>query len=338
MYNVITTADQGDCFFDSIYRATKNVDDLHAPKNTYVSQVHEFRKEIAAGVNGNKLVERNIKELYNLFSQKDLNNIRDKFYLSKNGKKPMSKDNEDTIFQTMITVIFKMYPETELTYDEKEQIFTNYLSLLYRFFPDVSSPDSKEFNDFAGKYTELYNKGNRDIYEPLETQYTELSKLIQPSVILPSVPPVPPAPVEQPKPKAKPKLKIVNEPVVQPVAQPVVQPVVQPVAEIKTSNKVFVPSDTDPVVATIIGIYNSSDTIQDKKAKLDKFKKPQLEAAWDIIAKVVPDLRHPAPKKNIGDYVNCLANDPDHTCNSARKETKKKGGSKSNKYTRNKKI
>ena len=67
----IITADQGDCFFDSIFRAIKTVPDIHAAKNEYLPQVHEFRKEIAEGVKGNKTVEENIKQLYNLFSQKD---------------------------------------------------------------------------------------------------------------------------------------------------------------------------------------------------------------------------------------------------------------------------
>ena len=62
-------------------------------------------------------------------------------------------------------------------------------------------------------------------------------------------------------------------------------------------------------------------------------KKPQLEKAWDIISRTNPSLRHPAPKKNIDDYVNCLSKDPANTCNSSRKK-----GGESKKQTRRKKI
>ena len=320
---VIQTADEGDCFFDSVYRATKNVDDVNAPKNTYVPQVHEFRKEIAEGVKGNKNVERNIKQLYNLFSQSDLNNIRDKFYLGKNGKKPVSKDKEDNIFHSTMNVIFKMYPEVDLTYAEKETIITNYLTLLYRFSPDVSA-DSPEFTAFSEKYTQLYNTGGRDIYEPLDVQYEELQKVLKPE----------PKVVEQvPKPKAKPKLVVVDDqlPVApQPVAQPVApQPIAEPVVK-----QVNIPDGTDAVVASIIGIYNSADSIAEKKTKLEKFKKPQLAAAWEVIKEQVPGMKNPSPV-NAPDYINCLSNDPAHTCN--KKETKKKGG-QSNNTTRRKKI
>jgi hypothetical protein len=316
-YEVIQTADEGDCFFDSVYRATKNVADIHAPKNTYVNEVHEFRKEVAEGVKGNKMVERSIKQLYNLFSQSDLNNIRNKFYLGKNGKKPSSKDNEDNIFHKTMNVIFKMYPEADLTYAEKEEIITNYLTLLYRFSPNVNA-ESKEFDTFAEKYKQLYDNGGRDIYEPLDIQYAELQKLMKPEE---------PKPVEQPV-KSKPKAKLVvlqDEPAPEPAPAPAPEPV----------KKVVVPDGTDPVVASIVEIYNSSDSIAEKKTKLEKFKKPQLAAAWDIIKDQVPGLKGPSPL-NAPDYVNCLSNDPDHTCKSKR-ETKKKGG-ESNNNTRRKKI
>jgi hypothetical protein len=331
-YKVIKTADDGDCFFDSVYRATKNVDDIHAAKNKYIDEVHEFRKEIAEGVKGNKIVERGIKQLYNLFSQSDLNNIRDKFYLGKNGKKPKSKDNEDNIFHVTMNNIFGMYPEIDLTYSEKEEIITNYLTLLYRFSPDVSSTDSKEFTTFAEKYKQLYSKGGRDVYEPLDIQYAELEKVLKP--------------VEQPaKPKAKAKFlvlqdePVVPEPVPAPVPPPAPAPVPAPVpppapVPEPTIKQVNIPLETDPVVASIIEIYNSSESIDEKKIKLNKFKKPQLAAAWDIIKEQVPGMKNPSPV-NAPDYVNCLSNDPAHTCN--KKESKKKGG-QSNNNTRRKKI
>lgn len=248
-YNVIKTADEGDCFFDSVYRATKNVDDVNAPKNTYVAEVHEFRKEIAEGVKGNKSVERSIKQLYNLFSQSDLNNIRDKFYLGKNGKVPTSKDKEDNIFHATMNVIFKMYPEVDLTYAEKETVITNYLTLLYRFSPDVTS-ESSEFATFAEKYSQLYNKGGRDIYEPLDVQYAELQKVLKPEPPKPVA--EPPKPVED-VPKQKPKAKLV---VLQDEPPKPVEPVVK---------KVNIPDGTEASVVSIIEIYNSSESIDEKK-------------------------------------------------------------------------
>jgi hypothetical protein len=339
--DVIKTADEGDCFFDSIYRATKNVDDVHAPKNEYVAEVHEFRKEIAEGVKGNKSVERSIKELYNLFSQADLNTIRDKFYLGKNGKKPESGDNEDTIFQAVIVVIFKMYEETELTYAEKDQIFTNYLTLLYRIYPGVKSVDSEEFNKFSASYSQLYRKGNRDVYEPLDVQMEELQKVLNPKVeakappkakepepVVPAVVEAPPAPVVKVPTKPKVKIVMAPEPVVEAPAPP--KPVV---AEEPAVKKVNIPTGTDAVVASILEIYNSSDSLADKKTKLEKFKKPQLAAAWEIVKDQVSGMKNPSPV-NAPDYINCLANDPAHTCN--KKETKKKGGDRHN--TTRKKI
>ena len=75
-----------------------------------------------------------------------------------------------------------MYEETDLTYAEKDQIFTNYLTLLYRIYPGVKSVDSDEFNKFSANYSQLYRKGNRDIYEPLDIQEQELQKLLNPKV------------------------------------------------------------------------------------------------------------------------------------------------------------
>jgi hypothetical protein len=330
-YNVIKTADEGDCFFDSVYRATKNVDDVNAPKNTYVDEVHEFRKEIAEGVKGNKLVERAIKQLYNLFSQSDLNNIRDKFYLGKNGKKPTSKDKEDNIFHATMNVIFKMYPEIDLTYAEKEEFISNYLTLLYRFSPDVTA-ESSEFATFAQKYTQLYDKGKRDIHESVDIQYEELQKVLKPEQPKPVVEPkaVEPKAVvepkaEQPKPKAKPKVVLQEEAVLPPAPKPAEEPSVK---------KVNIPDGTDSVVASIVEIYNSSESIAEKKVKLEKFKKPQLASAWEIIKEQVPGMKNPSPL-NAPDYINCLSNDPAHTCN--KKETKKKGG-QTNNNTRRKKI
>jgi hypothetical protein len=319
--DVIETAESGDCFFDSMYRATKNVDDVNAPKNTYVGEVHEFRKEIAEGVKGNKNVERSIKQLYNLFSQSDLNNIRDKFYLGKNGKKPVSKDNEDNIFHATMNVIFKMYPEVDLTYAEKDELISKYLTLLYRFFPNLVS-DSADSTTFSEKYTQLYDVGKRDIYEPIDIQYEELEKLIKPKQ------------AEVPKPKAKPKLVVVDDVVPAPVivdSQP--RPPQPQAADEPDVKQVNIPAGTDPVVTTIIEIYKSSDSLASKKTKLEKFKKPQLAAAWEIIKEQV-GMKNPSPV-NAPDYINCLANDPAHTCN--KKETKKKGGQQNN-TTRRKKI
>ena len=97
---------------------------------------------------------------------------------------------------------------------------------------------------------------------------------------------------------------------------------------------VIVPDGTDPIVASIVEIYNSTDSIGEKKTKLEKFKKPQLVAAWEIVKTQVSGMKSPSPL-NAPDYINCLSNDPDHTCN--KKETKKKGG-QSNNNTRRKKI
>ena len=355
---VIKTADEGDCFFDSIYRATKNVDDVHAPKNEYVAQVHEFRKEIAEGVKGNKLVERSVKELYNLFSQADLNTIRDKFYLGKNGNKPESGDNEDTIFQAVIVIIFKMYEETDLTYAEKDKMFTNYLTLLYRIYPGVKSVDSDEFNKFSATYTQLYRKGNRDVNEPLDIQEQELQKVLNPKVEAKA-----PEPVVKVPPKQSKKLVVQTEPVVEapPPKKQVKKLVVQPepvvevpppeppkpvvVAQEPAVKKVVIepnyvlPKDCDITRITgILEIYNSSDSVEDKKQKLNKFivrGKGTLDfaAAWNIIKEQVPGIKLPT-KNTLDDYINCLANDPAQTC--SKKETKKKGGDRHN--TTRKKI
>jgi hypothetical protein len=349
---VIKTADEGDCFFDSIYRATKNVDDVHAPKNEYVAEVHEFRKEIAEGVKGNKLVERSIKELYNLFSQADLNTIRDKFYLGKNGNKPESGDNEDTIFQAVIVIIFKMYEETDLTYAEKDKMFTNYLTLLYRIYPGVKSVDSEEFNKFSATYTQLYRKGNRDVNEPLDIQEQELQKVLNPKVEAKSPPkakepepPVveapPPAPLElKLKKKSKPTEPVAEKPEPPKPAPPAPEPVAAPelpkpvvVAEEPAVKKVNIPPGTDAVIASILEIYNSSDSVEGKKQKLEKLNVTQLKEAWDkYVAKNNPELVQPREKKK-AEYINCLANDPNNTC---KKETKKKGGNNRHNTTRKK--
>ena len=219
-----------------------------------------------------------------------------------------------------------MYSEDELSYKEKEQIVMNYLTLLYEFFPTVS-PGSKEFDIFAEKYTELYSKGKGDIRESIDQQREEISKVLpkekektpEPAPAPPKPPEPAPAPAPAPEP-VKPKKKLV---------------MMEEKAETKEEPKldIVIPDGTEEEIKTVIGIYSSSDSVQVKKEKLGKFKKPQLEKAWDIISRTNPSLRHPAPKKNIDDYVNCLSNDPTHTCNSSRKK-----GGESKKQTRRKKI
>jgi len=174
------------------------------------------------------------------------------------------------------------------------------------------------------------------VYEPLDVQFEELQKLLNPKVevkpkqtkklvVQEPVVQAPPAVIEAPKPKTKFVLE-------QPVEFAPPKPVVGAEPAVK---KVNIPDGTDAVVASILEIYNSADSVEDKKSKLGKFKKPQLSSAWDIIKEQVPGMVNPTPlPANLPDFINCLANDPAHKCN----KTKKKGGNDNGHNTTRKKI
>ena len=215
-----------------------------------------------------------------------------------------------------------------------------------------------EFNKFSATYTQLYRKGNRDVNEPLDIQEQELQKVLNPKVEAKA-----PEPVVKVPPKQSKKLVVQTEPVVEapPPKKQVKKLVVQPepvvevpppeppkpvvVAQEPAVKKVVIepnyvlPKDCDITRITgILEIYNSSDSVEDKKQKLNKFivrGKGTLDfaAAWNIIKEQVPGIKLPT-KNTLDDYINCLANDPAQTC--SKKETKKKGGDRHN--TTRKKI
>ena len=317
---VISTTGGGDCFFDSIYRATKSSDPSGKPPDIYLSEVHAFRKEIAKAMEKNQKAAEIITRAYIRSTRKSTDSIRDDFYKEKKMKV------DDNIFQYAYTSIFSVnkYDEDDFTFEEKRHVLTNFLTLFYEFSPDTSEASKDKFKD---TYNGLYGYGKQNIKTvSLEEQRQNLRPLFEPK---------PPAPkpkrvIEEPEPAPKPA-----PPAPKPAPKPKIvieEPEPTPAEPNPVGPNIDIPDGTEEKVIEIINIYKSSDT--DKKEKLAKYNKPQLTSAWEIIMKSVPGLQ---PKSVAGKTVDqlkqCLAGDQTEKCV---KQTKKAKGGESSKYTRKK--
>lgn len=307
---VIETASSGDCFFDSLYRATRADDPAKQPGGVYLNEVYAFRKEIAKAMQNNPNAQNIITQIYIHQTTQNMDSIRDEFYKKKNGSSILNESDKD-IFGFSITSIFGVnkYNEDEFTFEEKRQVLTNFLTLFYEFSQDTSENSKDKFRDV---YNGIYGYGKTDIKsETLAQQREKLRPLFD----------------AKPAPKSKPKI-VIEEPA--PGPKPAPKPAhaePNPVGPI-----IDIPDDTEERVVEIINIYKSSDT--DKKEKLAKYNKTQLTSAWEIIMKSVPGLQ---PKSVAGKTVDqlkqCLAGDVTEKCV---KPTKKAKGGESSKYTRKK--
>jgi len=343
---IITTSTGGDCFFDSIYRATK-ASDKDANADAYLKEVHALREEIAEKMDKNPLIQEMIKRLYKLNIAQDVDSISSKFYKDKFKRKPTKED--DAVFKYAYSSLFGVdkYDENDFSFTEKEEILVKYLTLLYEFFPSVSV---KEQDTFKKEYTDLYGVGKAmDIKDTLENQQTALAKILQ---------------KPEPLPKPKPKFVVADEPepvpkVVDPEPVPkVVDPepvpkVVDPepvpkVVEsspnpvpVKTS-KYVIPEDTDPklkkIIQEILDIYESETSVEEREKQLsnEKYNNVKyLDETWKIIARSDKSLKNPLPK-NKKNLVDCLSKNENNLCISKRSKKANDGGSK--KLTRRKKI
>jgi hypothetical protein len=340
---VITTTGGGDCFFDSMYRATAKSIDIHASKDNFLSEVHALRVAMAEKQKEtpNPVISEKIKQLYYLFSQKNMDEIRNKFY-AKMGRVPIEGDRDNEIFYNGYSAIFgnKKYDEKDFDHDETESIMMNYLTLLYEFFPSVSKEDQEKFNDV---YISLFGVGKEfNIRNSIEQQRSEIQKVMnpKPEPVLEVVSETKEEPVKASEPVSEPKPEPVKavEPVSEPKPEPVkaVEPLINPIETVNLESK-ETSLDVKKEIQDILQIYASSNSVNEKKISLKKYNKKDLSDAWALISKDNPSLRHP-PKKNIDDYVNCLSKDPDHTCNAAERGSKSKKTSGGSKFTRRKKI
>ena len=312
--SVIETASSGDCFFDSLYRATRADDPAKQPSGVYLNEVYAFRKEIAKAMQSNKNAQNLITQIYTRQTTQNLDSIRDEFYKKKNGSSALNKSDKD-IFGFAITSIFGVnkYDEDDFTIEEKQNVLTNFLTLFYEFLPDTSEPSKDKFKDI---YNGIYGYGQTDIKsETLIQQREKLRHLFE----------KPPKPAPK---KPAPKIVIDDEPPVPPVPP---KPATAP-APVADEPAIDIPDGTEERVVEIINIYKSSDS--DKKEKLAKYNKTQLTSAWEIIMKSVPGLQ---PKSVAGKTVDqlkqCLAGDQTEKCV---KQTKKAKGGVSSKHTRKK--
>lgn len=343
---IIRTSEGGDCFFDSVYRATKaaNVD---APADAYLKEVHAFREEIAEKMDKNPLIQEMVKTIYRLNTTQDVDSISNKFYKDKFKRKPTKED--DAVFKYAYSSLFGVnkYDENDFSFQEKEKILVIYLTLLYEFFPSVSAKDQ---DTFKKEYTDLYGIGKAmDIKDTLENQRTALAKILQepkpapkpkPKFVVADEPEPAPKTVEpEPAPKA-----VEPEPAPEPVPK-VVEPVpkvVQPEpAPVKTS-KYVIPDDTDPklkgIIQEILDIYESESSVEEREKQLssEKYNNVKyLDETWKIIARSDKSLKNPLPK-NKKNLLDCLSKNENNLCVSKRSKKSNDGGSK--KFTRRKKI
>ena len=251
---------------------------------------------------------------------------------------------DDNVFQFAVASIFgKEHDSDEFTFEENKLVLTTFLTLFYEFVPVVTE-ESKD--DFKEKYIGIYGYSKGDIKgDSVDVQRANLKPLFanvqkpedkakkpkgKAKVVIvsdsteeelpkPVIEPEPPKPKPGPKPKPAPK----------PAPEPAPEPEPKP-APVK--NGIEVPDGTDPDVAEIIAIYNSSDT--DKREKLNKYKQPSLLKAWGIIEPFVNgQSKTKVNKGGVNQLRDCLAGDTSEKCI---KPTKKAGGAKSSKYTRRK--
>jgi hypothetical protein len=331
---VIETASSGDCFFDSVYRATHAVD-ANAKPDDYLKDVHKYREEIADGVESNPLVQQIIMQAYRVNALQDVDSVRNKFYNDKFGRKATPED--DAVFKYAYSSLFgaNKHNEDDFSFAEKETILITYLTLLYEFFPDVSQEHQ---DDFKGVYNELYGVGKTmDIKDSLEKQRTALAKSVGPKD----------KPKEKEKEEAKvgelkeakvdesvkivkkPKAKVVEAPEPKPVPNPAPEPVVE------TKSSIDVSSIADVDTKAIVTIYLSSDQEDVKKKKLDEFSAKKLEVAWKIVNESNPELFRATPvPKNKPSYIDCLSGDVSEKCVKEQKQSKKAKDKKGGKYTR----
>jgi len=340
---VIETAESGDCFFDSIYRAVRADDPDRKPAGVYLDEVHQFRKEIAKEMAENDIAKKIINQVYIRYTEQSYDVIRNEFYKNKN-KSTVLEPTDDNVFQFAVASIFgKEHDSDEFTFEEKKLVLTTFLTLFYEFVPVVTE-ESKD--DFKEKYIGIYGYSKGDIKgDSVDVQRANLKPLFanvqkpedkakkpkgKAKVVIvsdsteeelpkPVIEPEPPKPKPGPKPKPAPK----------PAPEPAPEPEPKP-APVK--NGIEVPDGTDPDVAEIIAIYNSSDT--DKREKLNKYKQPSLLKAWGIIEPFVNgQSKTKVNKGGVNQLRDCLAGDTSEKCI---KPTKKAGGAKSSKYTRRK--
>lgn len=340
---VIETAESGDCFFDSIYRATHAVD-INASQNAYLKDVHKFREYVADGVEGNPTAQQIIIQAYRVNAVQDIDNARNKFYNDKFGRKATSED--DAVFKYAYSSIFgaNKHDEDDFSFAEKETVLFTYLTLLYEFFPDVSQEHQDEFRD---TYIGLYGVGKTmDIKDSLDKQRTTLSKSFgKPNEKENEKENPKEKENEKEKPKENVSVKIVKkskaknkEPLKQSVipdpVETVIETVVEPVVEpVESKSSLDTSSLTEPT-KTIVNVYLSSDSQDSKKIKLSIYSVKELEAAWKIVNESDKDLfrANPDPKKKES-YIDCLTGDVSEKCVKA-KQSKKAKDKKGGKYTR----
>ena len=323
---VIETASSGDCFFDSVYRATHAVD-VNASPNTYLKDVHKYREEIADSVEGKPMAQQIILQAYRVNALQDVDTARNKFYNAKFGRKATPED--DAVFKYAYSSIFGVnkHSENDFSFAEKETILMNYLTLLYDFFPDVSQEHQDEFK---GVYNGLYGVGKTmDIKDSLEKQRTALVKSFGPS--------------DDSKPKEETKVGELSDEVVKTVkktkANPAPEPKptepkpTEPVVESKPA--IDVSSISDSTTKEIVEIYMLSESLDAKKQKLDKYSVKQLEAAWKVVNESNTELfrANPVPKNKLS-YIDCLSGDVSEKCVKEQKQSKKAKDKKGGKYTR----
>ena len=347
---VIETASSGDCFFDSIYRATHSVD-ANASQNAYLKDVHKYREDIADGMEGNPKAHQIIIQAYRVNAVQDVDTARNKFYNDKFGRKASGED--DAVFKYAYSSIFGVnkHNEDDFSFAEKETILITYLTLLYEFFPDVSQEHQDEFK---GVYNGLYGVGKTmDIKDSLDKQRTVLAKSFgekpkekekekekeedkskekeedkskeKEEVKLDETQETVKKVIKKPKAKEKEKEKENSDPLPKPVVEPVVS---EPKPSIDLS------SITDQTTKAIVTIYLSSDTEDVKKTKLTsgKYGAKELIAAWKLIVASNPKLfRATLVDKNKESYIDCLSGDITEKCT---KQTKKAKDKKGGKYTR----
>ena len=357
---VIETISNGDCFFDSIYRATRADEPDRKPNTAYAKEVEAFRKEIAKDMAGNAIAQKIITQIYIRQTQESYDSIKEEFFKKKNGSSKLEQ-TDDSIFQFAVATIFgQHHDEDDFTFEEKQDVLTKFLTLFYEFVTEINEENK---DDFRKKYRSVYGIGLEDIKgDSLDAQREKLKPMFKdaPKPVENPKPPAEPNPA--PKPPAEPnppaeeneqgkekekeqeqeQEKAVKKPkkpkiVIAPSDDKVdVETVDQPSGPVSESAEkkpiIKIPDGTDPKVVDIIGIYLSNNT--DKEKQLEKFSKAQLTSAWEIIIASVPGLQpRTTVSKNIASLVKCLSGDTSVACV---KQSKKAGGTKSSKYTRKK--
>jgi hypothetical protein len=328
---IIETTSSGDCFFDSIYRATKSVD-INAAKDAYLDEVHKYRVEIADGVESNPVAQQLIRQLYRVNAVQDVDTIRNKFYNDKFARKATPED--DAVFKYAYSSLFgaNKHNEDEFSFAEKEMVLTTYLTLMYEFFPDLSSEHQDEFK---ATYNSIYGVGkSMDIRDSLDKQRTALSKSMgkpkeetKVSELEKTPEPPKPPPVEEPIKVKKAKApKTAPEP-----PKPVLEPVPEPEPSVPESS-IDVSTITDVDSKAIVEIYLSSESQEEKKKKLEKYTSTKLKQAWKIVYESNKDLFR-ATQDNTS-VIDCLSGDVTDKC--TKKQTKKaakaaKGGKQTRK-------